>query len=594
MVSDTSSGAKPKGGARRRENNNGTVAGAEHQAPNNRPSGAGGHNNGNSNNNNNYNGRNSSGRRGAPTNNSNNTNGAGRNNGNGNGHGRQRLGGSTSSASGSGLDGLDALDGYAELNSVYVPGSKKQSLNHLLNFNYAPRHQADARSLQRHGNHQQRGRGGGGISSAGGGHHHVGLRYNKEQFLQAQCQFVVRADAQRKHQLGSVQRSAGELSGGADLCAAADHLVDWSCVEQVHVRGAEEPQCPICLHYPAAAKMTRCGHVYCWPCVLHYLALSDKPWRKCPICYEAIHAGDLRSFVGRKCVAFTVGDVVELQLMCRPKLALQVMPVVNGAAPAKWSTPHLSDAGVADGARQAEHSKLLLAGAAEIAGIVERERAELLQRRADDGADCPESMFIEQALQLLQQRADDVQSMARRDAVPPTPRVRQESGADTDDAASLVSVASTASSAATGVEPADFVIGTASATGVGSELMLRDLQITPACPDADHYYFYQASDAQLLYMHSVNTRMLQAEYGELRCAPPSIRGRIVQKESCSVTDVLRHRLKYLQHLPMSSQFEVVEIELGADVVGPVVQDMFRGQFTCRLIRIDELICIQSD
>ena len=24
---------------------------------------------------------------------------------------------------------------------------------------------------------------------------------------------------------------------------------------------------------PAAAKITRCGHVYCWSCVLHYLAL---------------------------------------------------------------------------------------------------------------------------------------------------------------------------------------------------------------------------------------------------------------------------------------------------------------------------------
>lgn len=35
-------------------------------------------------------------------------------------------------------------------------------------------------------------------------------------------------------------------------------------------------------------------HIYCWPCVLHYLALSDKTWRKCPICYEAIHVGDLK------------------------------------------------------------------------------------------------------------------------------------------------------------------------------------------------------------------------------------------------------------------------------------------------------------
>lgn len=454
-----------------------------------------------------------------------------------------------------------------------MPGSKKQSLNHLLNFNYAPRQHGDARQLQRHGNNRPR--------ASAGGHYFgaAGLRYNKEQFLQAQCQFVVRADVQLKDPV------RGGSASGADLCAAADQLVDWSFVEQVHVRGTEEPQCPICLHYPAAAKMTRCGHVYCWPCVLHYLALSDKPWRKCPICYEAIHAADLRSFVGRKCIAFAVGDCVELQLMCRPKQSLDVMPVVNGSPPTEiagaaksTTTPHLFDVLTEAGGRRGEHSKLLLADAAEIMSIVDRERVELLQRRNDDGADCPESIFIEQALDFLQQRADDVQLLSHRMAASaPSMRVRLESCADTDDVASVASVASSSTSSATATAAdADVVIAMSSLDG-GADLMLRDLQIMPACPDADHYYFYQASDSQLLYMHSVNTRMLQAEYGELRCAPPLISGRIVQKESCSVSDVLRHRLKYLQHLPISSQFEVVEIELCTDVVGAVVQDMFRGE-----------------
>jgi len=55
----------------------------------------------------------------------------------------------------------------------------------------------------------------------------------------------------------------------------------------------EPPCCPICLQHPTAAKMTRCGHIYCWACVLHYLALGEKTWRKCPICYESIHNDDL-------------------------------------------------------------------------------------------------------------------------------------------------------------------------------------------------------------------------------------------------------------------------------------------------------------
>lgn len=56
----------------------------------------------------------------------------------------------------------------------------------------------------------------------------------------------------------------------------------------------EVPSCPICLYPPVAARITRCGHIFCWPCMLHYLSLSERNWSKCPICYEAVHGGDLK------------------------------------------------------------------------------------------------------------------------------------------------------------------------------------------------------------------------------------------------------------------------------------------------------------
>lgn len=61
-----------------------------------------------------------------------------------------------------------------ELNSVYLPGSKKQNLNHLLNFNYAPRDRMDSATYMRTGN-------------IGKGHNGYVKRtkYNKEQFVQA-------------------------------------------------------------------------------------------------------------------------------------------------------------------------------------------------------------------------------------------------------------------------------------------------------------------------------------------------------------------------------------------------------------------------
>lgn len=56
----------------------------------------------------------------------------------------------------------------------------------------------------------------------------------------------------------------------------------------------EPVTCPICLDYPVAGKITRCGHIYCWPCILRYLSLTDKPWMKCPICFEAVHRENLK------------------------------------------------------------------------------------------------------------------------------------------------------------------------------------------------------------------------------------------------------------------------------------------------------------
>lgn len=80
-------------------------------------------------------------------------------------------------------------------------------------------------------------------------------------------------------------------------------------------------------------------------------------------------------------------------------------------------------------------------------------------------------------------------------------------------------------------------------------------------------------------MHSINVRMLQAMYGSLDRSPNMIRGKIVQKESCSMTEVLRKRLKYLQHLPVTSQFEVVEIGLDPTVVSEEVLVKFKGKFS---------------
>nr|XP_018265561.1 alkylbase DNA N-glycosylase [Kwoniella dejecticola CBS 10117]OBR87719.1 alkylbase DNA N-glycosylase [Kwoniella dejecticola CBS 10117] len=54
--------------------------------------------------------------------------------------------------------------------------------------------------------------------------------------------------------------------------------------------------CPICLGKPVAGRMTKCGHIFCFPCILHYIQLSDIPKSaKCPICGDTVHSSYLKS-----------------------------------------------------------------------------------------------------------------------------------------------------------------------------------------------------------------------------------------------------------------------------------------------------------
>lgn len=369
----------------------------------------------------------------------------------------------------------------------------------------------------------------------------------------------------------------------ASHALSPDLLVEWTCIEQIHMFGStEEPQCPICLYHPVAAKMTRCGHVYCWPCILHYLALSDKKsWRKCPICYEAVHIGDLKSAVARPQRNYKCDDIATLQLMRRSKDSLQVTKVgdaskLNGNS----SIPCLSDD--IDATINSKLSKLVLAKPKDILSIIERERNELKCQLTSDGIDCPDSVFVQQALHLLEEREKLI-------------GIDEFVGAATPKNDAIAEAAEAMAKLSLNVDAKEFVPSFDDAASVTSSnghfvideetnLTVDDIDIVPNGALAAHsnnFYFYQSSDGQNLYLHSINVRMLQAMYGSLDAAPKSISGRILQKEVCSMSEDLRKRLKYLQHLPVSCHFEVVEIQLDRSIVSAEVLAKFKEELLMR-------------
>jgi len=443
-----------------------------------------------------------------------------------------------------------------EVGSVFNAGSKKQNLNHLLNFQFEPR----SSRKQQGGKNRRRN-----VSGA------KKPKYNKEQYLQANCQFVVKSSEDYTVHLTD-----------------PDTPVHWEQIEQVVLKTTSSvPSCPICLYPPKAAKITRCGHVFCWPCILHYLSLSDHAWRKCPICYEAIHRPDLKSVVSITWDEFNINDDIEFRLMRRDRNSLFALPVEQYFPEVNDKHPSIND-------KVTSYSQLVLASPTQVAkGIIAKERFELEdQYRAEK--DEPEACFIEEALQYLSQRESGIELIHEEsitedneddnqssDSSSDTPPVYLEDFKEEDEEHQgrprYASSSSDGTIESTEVLDDEVTAEDLDISTIQPALLKKKNQTTPK----DVFFFYQSSDGQPIYLHALNVQMLVSEYGSLENCPPRLTGKVLEKDNTSMTEELRNRLRYLRHLPLTSIFEVCEIQMKPPLISKETLNEFSDQLETR-------------
>ena len=337
-------------------------------------------------------------------------------------------------------------------------------------------------------------------------------RYDQSHFLQANCQFTVRAGEDYTAHL-----------------ADPDSLVSWEMIEEVELRTCSEDEttCPVCLFPPVAGKMSRCGHVYCWACVLHYLALSDDKDRPCPICHQDINKADLRSVTVHTRHARNTGDIVSMTLMKRERNSVFAVPV-NKTFLADH--PDISQSGV-----NPDFVKMLTAAPEQVkANIIDRERREL-EKQWEEEMEQPESCFIQEALTLLQQR--EVETLLRpqikvnqpaelEPAVLPANQSleisspEKESFVDpfADEEEKKVSeVSEDKKMPADSVRPRNESGVSSSSSEEGGEVgeegvTVTDLDIStvqtsePSGQPREVFYFYQSSDGQPIFLHALNVQ----------------------------------------------------------------------------------------
>uniref|UniRef100_A0A2K6SAM1 E3 ubiquitin-protein ligase RNF10 n=1 Tax=Saimiri boliviensis boliviensis TaxID=39432 RepID=A0A2K6SAM1_SAIBB len=476
----------------------------------------------------------------------------------------------------------------AEFSPAQFSGPKKINLNHLLNFTFEPRGQMGHFEGSGHGSWGKRNK---------WGH----KPFNKELFLQANCQFVVSEDQDYTAHF-----------------ADPDTLVNWDFVEQVRICSHEVPSCPICLYPPTAAKITRCGHIFCWACILHYLSLSEKAWSKCPICYSSVHKKDLKSVVATESHQYVVGDTITMQLMKREKGVLVALPK------SKWMNVdhpiHLGDE------QHSQYSKLLLASKEQVLHRVVLEEKVALEQQLAEEKHTSESCFIEAAIQELKTREEALSGLAgsrgevtggvsaleqlvlmaplakesvfqpRKVSVLLQQGVLEYLSAFDEETMKVCSLDAPSGPLALSLVEEEEAVSEPEAEGLPGacddlELANDNLKEGTICTESSQqepitkpgfthlssspcYYFYQAEDGQHMFLHPVNVRCLVREYGSLEKSPEKISATVVEIAGYSMSEDVRQRHRYLSHLPLTCEFSICELALQPPVVSKETLEMF--------------------
>jgi len=164
---------------------------------------------------------------------------------------------------------------------------------------------------------------------------------------------------------------------------------------------------------------------------------------------------------------------------------------------------------------------------------------------------CPERCFMEEAKEILQTRRNNVlvQRLENTD-------LNKSSSGDSSESNSVPRV-------------------------VVVDMLDKNLDEEGKLKTPKFYYFYQAEYGQHIYLHAIYAKMLERSYGSLEFAPKILRGRILEKGGGSMTEELRTKMRYLEHLPVTCQFEVAEIKLSEPVVDKETLAHFKEQVETR-------------
>ncbi|KAJ7762393.1 hypothetical protein DFH07DRAFT_409769 [Mycena maculata] len=494
-----------------------------------------------------------------------------------------------------------------------MASNQSLNLNHLLNFTLPPRQTQPPPSLPRR-------------SRKTGTHQGV---WNKERFVNAQYRFVMNpngdytvhfADPDIFFQWQDILQVIIPRSSALASAAASGEQIG---------RDEGHTTCPICLSPPTAPRMTKCGHVFCFPCILHYLNTSENKWARCPICFDSVNEKQLKSVkwfdgpihfeedadgpvAGSSSSGSTLdstfeaapspGSTMRMRLMQRPQITTLALPRSH-TWPSDLLPPHQAPFHFLPDVF--DYAKFMLATPSYLVTDLTQDLNELVSERRIlsgmtddlgvlfvDAADAKIRRQLEKATALdtpvLKERIDK----ANRDQREIEERVvfhnrRKQEAASHSHVPSDVPQEFLA--LRSGSLPTSSEAPMQPAAPAGNRANPRQRRnVNPPPPSTSTYYYYQAASGLPIFLHPLDIKILLSHFSSYSAFPDAITIRVDALGEGTVNDDLRKRCKYLAHMPEGADVVFVEADL-ADVVGGAEGGLknFEGALKMRAARRKE-------
>ncbi|PKA47599.1 E3 ubiquitin-protein ligase RMA1H1 [Apostasia shenzhenica] len=397
--------------------------------------------------------------------------------------------------------------------------------------------------------------------------------YNKDLFLQANYKFVV-------YDTGNYSIESID----------PDKMFPWEDVVCLRYSSPFPVNCPICLESPLCPQITSCGHIYCFPCILRYLLMGmednkGESWKKCPLCFMMISSKDLYSVIIDQVKQFHVGDHADFVLLTRPKDSL--IPLTKhqeATSPAPCGSDNSLDV----------FSKFVLTSDIELS--VRDAKAHLSNWicKAEAGIidDMEKLPYVCAALEHLEERMKSWMENLNFFGSPPlancssplcipkadyNPSVSKlyfkNSSLDMENFRSDTTMGARSPDNGVKHESAEVYAkrsnqfshekpaGSSVQMYNEDKILSEDLGSSNDARGQDSYNFYQVVDGQLLILHPLSMKCLLHHYGSYDMLPPRLSGQILELEAVTQSEAMRKRYRYLSHFPLTTTFQLCEIDL---------------------------------